>query len=108
MFLPKYTARLGQCSFRCARGEPLFEPEIARLDLWNPPASHRDGPIFLNVLRFLDMPQAVAMAAERSQVRLYDEAGAWRYALEVAEGLGWEQERLQVRRLEENAAGEPE
>ena len=43
----------------------LFEPDVVRLDLWHPPASHRQGPIFLNVLRILDMPQAVALAAPR-------------------------------------------
>ena len=49
----------------------LFEPSIKRLDLYELPTTHRDGPIFLNVQRYLDMPQAVAMAAERSQVVLY-------------------------------------
>ncbi|MHC4734537.1 MAG: hypothetical protein ACYTDW_08765, partial [Planctomycetota bacterium] len=37
----------------------LFEPVITRLDLWDLPNSHRDGPTFLNVLRYLDMPHAV-------------------------------------------------
>jgi dienelactone hydrolase len=45
----------------------LFEPDIAGLDLQYLPNSHRDGPIFLNVLRFMDIPQAVAIAAERTQ-----------------------------------------
>ncbi|MGH7169933.1 MAG: alpha/beta hydrolase family protein, partial [Gemmataceae bacterium] len=39
----------------------LFEPDVARLDLWHPSPSHRQGPIFLNVLRVLDMSQAVAL-----------------------------------------------
>jgi dienelactone hydrolase len=51
----------------------LFEPDIAGLDLWNLPESNREGPIFLNVLRFTDIPQAVAMAAERTKVRLHPE-----------------------------------
>jgi dienelactone hydrolase len=51
----------------------LFEPGIAGLDLWNPPESHRDGPIFLNVLRFMDIPEAVAMADEHTEVRLHPE-----------------------------------
>src|SRR5262249_19590982 len=33
----------------------LFEPDIARLDLWRLPASHREGVDFLNVLRVLDI-----------------------------------------------------
>ena len=48
----------------------LFEPGIAELDLTDLPASHRDGPDFLNVLKYLDLPQAVAMAAERCPVHL--------------------------------------
>src|SRR5207248_1909387 len=46
----------------------LFEKGIAGLELWQVPKSHRDGPDYLNVLRVLDLPQAAAMAAERSQV----------------------------------------
>jgi len=51
----------------------LFEPDIAGLDLRHLPGSHRGGPIFLNVLRYMDIPQAVAMAAERTEVRIYPE-----------------------------------
>ena len=51
----------------------LFEPDIAGLDLWHLPGSHRDGPVFLNVLRYMDLPQAVAMAAELTEVRIYPE-----------------------------------
>ena len=49
----------------------LFESDVAKVDLWHLPSSHRDGPVFLNVLRYMDIPQAVAMAAERTQVRTY-------------------------------------
>jgi len=51
----------------------LFEPDIDGLDLWHLPGSHNDGPVFLNVLRYMDIPQATAMAAERTQVRIYPE-----------------------------------
>jgi hypothetical protein len=43
----------------------LFEPTVAGFDLWHLPASHRDGPTLLNVLKVLDLPQAVALAAPR-------------------------------------------
>ena len=56
----------------------LFEPDVTRLDLWELPQSHREGPYFLNVLKYLDTPQAVAMAAGRSKVRVY----------KVIDGLG--------------------
>lgn len=47
----------------------LFEPGVAGVDLWRPPASHREGPCLLNVLTVLDVPQAVALLAPR-KVRL--------------------------------------
>jgi len=75
----------------------LFEPRIVRLDLWNLPNSHRDGPIFLNVLRYLDMPQAAAMAAERSRVQLYQKDDSeWQFPRAVAKKLGWPEKQLQV------------
>ena len=49
----------------------LFKPDIAGLDLWYLPDSHRHGPVFLNVLRYMDIQHAVAMASERTKVRIY-------------------------------------
>jgi cephalosporin-C deacetylase-like acetyl esterase len=43
----------------------LFDPRLAEVVVVNPPASHRDGPIFLNVLRVLDVPEALGMLAPR-------------------------------------------
>ncbi len=80
----------------------LFEPDIKRLDLWHLPVSHRQGPYFLNVLRYLDTPQAVALAAERSQVRIYQQdSEGWEYPAAAAKTLGWEK-ALQVRTLPTN------
>ncbi len=77
----------------------LFEPDIKRLDLYDLPKSHRDGPIFLNVERYLDMPQAVAMAAEQSKVVLYqDDDAGWEYPQAVAKQLGWDAKQIQIRR----------
>jgi dienelactone hydrolase len=78
----------------------LSEQNVARLDLWNLSKSHREGPIFLNVLRFLDMPEAVALATERSQVRIYQsQPGSWEYPKVVGKWLGWDSKRFQVRVL---------
>lgn len=77
----------------------LFEPEITRLDLHDLPTSHRQGPYFLNVTRFFDMPQAVAMAAERSCVAIYsDTPEDWKYAKQVGEVIGWDDKQLQIRK----------
>jgi cephalosporin-C deacetylase-like acetyl esterase len=69
----------------------LFEPRIERLVLKGLPKSHRQGPDFLNVLRVLDLPQTVAMAAESSQVVIEQEdSGGWEYPVGVAKKLGWQ------------------
>src|SRR5262249_16126326 len=43
----------------------LFEPSIKEVIVVDPPISHRDGPIFLNVLRVLDIPDALGLLAPR-------------------------------------------
>lgn len=76
----------------------LFIPDVKQLDLHALPASHRDGPTYLNVLRHLDLPQAVALAAERSTLALYTaDAAAWTYPQRVAAALSWGEKRLQIR-----------
>ncbi len=76
----------------------LFVPDVRRLDLHELPQSHYQGPQLLGVLRYLDMPQAVALAAERSEVVLYQaEAAGWDYPLAVAKTLGWGEKRIAIR-----------
>jgi hypothetical protein len=83
----------------------LFEPEVAVLDLHALPPSHQSGPDLLNVLRVLDVPQTVALAADRSRVRIYDaDVAAWRYPQAAAQMLGWDQRQFQIRA--EPAAGQ--
>jgi hypothetical protein len=49
-----------------------------------------NGPDYLNVLRILDIPQAVAMASERCRVELRGANEAdWKYPLQTARNLGW-------------------
>jgi hypothetical protein len=43
----------------------LLEPSIKEVVIVDPPMSHRDGPIFLNVLRVLDIPDALGLLAPR-------------------------------------------
>jgi dienelactone hydrolase len=69
----------------------LFAP-VDELVLTNLPKSHQDGgPDYLNVLRVLDIPQAVAMASERTRVELRSaKSSDWEYPLQTAKALGWE------------------
>ncbi len=74
----------------------LFEPEVHRIQLGNLPASHARGPTFLNVRRYFDMPQAVALALDREvyMITTFDRVEkddpslhwAWPVALEKALG----------------------
>ncbi len=101
----------------------LFEPQVTRLDLWYLSPSHQPdfaqpgetyadaGPDFVNVLRHLDVPQAVAMAAGRSKVRIYEQSQGkepllvakdrWEFPRKVAEKLGSDPKQLEVRKIPE-------
>jgi hypothetical protein len=78
----------------------LFEPDVQQLDLVDLSASHRNGPYLLNVRRFMDIPQAVTMAAERCQVTIHaeDADDVWAFPAGVAKQLDWPEEQLQMRR----------
>jgi hypothetical protein len=66
----------------------LFDPAVERFDLHKPPASHREGPTFLNVQRVLDMPPAAALAFPR-KVILYDvNTNDWHWTEAVAKLFG--------------------
>lgn len=68
----------------------LFAP-VDELVLTRLPRSHMNGPDYLNVLRVLDVPQAVAMASERGVVELRDVSPSdWNVPIEVARRFGWE------------------
>jgi hypothetical protein len=41
----------------------LFEPSIKEVVVINPPKSHKEGPYFLNVMRVLDIPEALGLLA---------------------------------------------
>jgi dienelactone hydrolase len=41
----------------------LFEPSIKEVVVIDPPKSHKEGPYFLNVLRVLDVPEALGLLA---------------------------------------------
>jgi cephalosporin-C deacetylase-like acetyl esterase len=66
----------------------LFEDRVTQLDLKDLSHTHRDGPDFLNVLRILDVPQTVAMVAERAHVWIRDDKDEWQYPIAVAKKFG--------------------
>jgi hypothetical protein len=63
----------------------LFETNVAGLELRQIPSSHREGPDYLNVLRVMDIPEAMAMAAEYCPVRLLPaSSNGWDFLRAVA------------------------
>ena len=104
-------------SFRSLRGAPLwveakqdmavdslyaalFEKGIFGMELRHLPDLHHAGPDYLNVLRVLDIPQAVAMAAERSQIRLFEtDLKGWDYPIAVSQHLGWNEKQFVIEPL---------
>src|SRR5690606_5483381 len=43
----------------------ILDPTILQVLLFEPPQSHREGPVFLNILRHTDLPEAAALLAPR-------------------------------------------
>jgi dienelactone hydrolase len=75
----------------------LFTLDVKRIDLHLLPTSHQSGPDFLNVQRYLDLPQVLALAAERSPVRVYQDGANWAYPQAVASALKWDAKQLVFR-----------
>jgi len=83
----------------------LFEPSVSELNLASVPPSHRekDAPAYLNVLKYLDIPVAAALAADSRTVRIRTEdPTGWKEAGNLAappvDGRG----RLEIAPLEKD------
>ena len=77
----------------------LFEATVSAFDLWHLPDTHRDAPTFLNVLRVLDMPQAVSLALPRKMtlhLRTEADRAAWDWPLRLQKALANDGLRLKV------------
>ena len=75
----------------------IFEPDIIRFDLHDLIKSHKGGSFLENAFSVIDVPQAVAMALEKSQVILYqDDNKGWDYPATVSKKLKWGN-KLQIR-----------
>jgi dienelactone hydrolase len=73
----------------------LFEDGLRQIDLREIPTSLMDGPDYLKVLKVLDLPQAVALAAERCPTRLrLRDASGWEFPASVARELRWAPNRF--------------
>ena len=43
----------------------ILDPAVAQVVVLDPPDTHAGGPIFLNILRYTDLPEAAALLAPR-------------------------------------------
>jgi hypothetical protein len=62
---------------------------IVRMELKTPPPSFRQGPVIPGILKYLDVPQLVALAAERREIQITGRREDWTWALETAEKMGF-------------------
>ncbi|HKQ37710.1 MAG TPA: prolyl oligopeptidase family serine peptidase [Verrucomicrobiae bacterium] len=88
--LPLWLEATGDMAVNCLYAS-LFETNIARLVLRDVPSSHFDAPDYLNIMRVLDIPETVALAAERARVQI---EGRWDFARSVAVNLAWPKDQL--------------
>src|SRR5262249_169666 len=79
----------------------LFEPSIKEVVIIDPPTSHMQGPYFLNVLRVLDIPQALGLLAPNVKLTLVNaKAKAFDRTAQIYK-LGGAGERRRSRRREQ-------
>jgi hypothetical protein len=74
----------------------VFEDGLDRIDVEGIPVTFREGPDYLNILRIIEVPQAVVMAAEHCRVRVAGAAGDWSFVNAAADRLGWERGRVTI------------
>jgi hypothetical protein len=69
----------------------LLDSRITRVILHSPPLSHKEGPVFLNILRYTDIPQVLAMLAPRELVFLTHEIEHFDYTRDIYSLYGAEE-----------------
>jgi len=77
----------------------LFEPGVTQLDLRDVPSSHleKGAPAYLNVLKYLDIPTAAAMASGKRDVMLHTtDPAAWKGAAALAGSTAGGKHRLEI------------
>ena len=60
-----------------------LDTRITRVILNDPPATHRQGPALLSILRITDLPEAAALLAPREIVLLTPLPPAYRYTASI-------------------------
>jgi dienelactone hydrolase len=66
----------------------IFESDVTRLELDHPPVTLAKGPSFPNLLRYLDLPQLLAMALPASIVITGSQPADWEWSANTAKVAG--------------------
>jgi cephalosporin-C deacetylase-like acetyl esterase len=66
----------------------ILEPTVQQVILMDPPESHREGPLFLNILRHTDLPEAAALLAPRPLLFYGHVPPAYEYTRHIYELVG--------------------
>lgn len=75
----------------------LYAPVSGRLTLENPPLSHREAARFIDILRYMDVPQAVSLALRKNAVRLTGARRAgWEHPLHISGLEGFKGQGLEI------------
>ena len=74
--------------FRQLVSDHGLKPKAAEKTYPSELASHRDGPIFLNILRVLDVPAALGLLAPRPLILIGAKGDAWSLTKALYERAG--------------------
>lgn len=67
----------------------LFVEPVSQITLTAPSHTHMAGPIYLNILRFLDCPQAAVLSAFRQPIKFVGaDRSQWDWTIDTASKLG--------------------
>ena len=67
----------------------LFVEPVSQMTLTAPEHTHMAAPIYLNILRFLDCPQAAALSAFRQPIKFVGaDKNKWNWTIEAVSRLG--------------------
>jgi dienelactone hydrolase len=66
----------------------VFESDIEEIRLVALPESYRTGPVYLNVLRYFDVPQALALAFPKKVELFYGGGYVWSWPEQLQNSLG--------------------
>ena len=67
----------------------LFISAQTKLNLHHLPVSHREGPAYMGILKYLDVPEALLMSSQQHQLNIIDsDSPIWKDLIRLSENIG--------------------